>query len=506
MDVFSQLLNGFQVVFQPVNFLYCFIGVFVGQLIGVLPGIGPVGAMSVLLPATFGVPPVTGVIMLSGIYYGAMYGGTITSVLVNIPGEAATAITCLDGYQMAKKGRAGPALGIAAMGSFIGGTVSLIFLMLLVYPLAEIAVKFGPPEYFALMCMGLTVVAYLAKGSLIKAIIMAILGLVLGCIGTDIISGKIRFVFGIEKLSDGLDIVPLAMGLFGISEVLTNIEKPFKRRIFETGKIKHLLPNIEDWKRSLRPIIRGTFIGFFLGILPGGGSILSSFVSYSTEKRISKHPEDFGWGAIEGVAGPETANNAATAGAFIPLLALGIPPNVVMAILLGALLIHGITPGPLFIKQHPDVFLGTIASMYIGNGMLLLLNLPLIGIWVRVLKIPIRILFPLILLFCLIGSYAVNNSVFDIIVMIIFGVVGYILRKFKYEEAPLLLAFILGPMLEQAFRQSLVMSSGDLSIFLIRPISCIAILLSFALLFSTVFNVFWKARTKISKIENNNND
>lgn len=494
MDIFSNLLFGFKIVLEPINFLYCFIGVFVGQLIGVLPGIGPAGAMSILLPVTFGVSPVTGVIMLAGIYYGAMYGGTITSVLVNIPGEAATVITCLDGYQMAKKGKAGPALGISAMGSFIGGTFSLILLTFLVYYLAEIALKFGPPEYFALMCMGMTIVAYLAKGSVIKAIIMALFGLILGCVGTDLISGKLRFELGIPKLSDGIDIVPLAMGLFGISEILTNIEKPFKRVIFETGKIKHLFPNIDDWKRSIRPIIRGTFIGFFLGILPGGGSILSSFVSYSTEKRFSKHPEEFGYGAIEGVAGPETANNAATAGAFIPLLALGIPPNVIMALLLGALLIHGITPGPLFIKQHPDVFLGTVASMYIGNGMLLFLNLPLIGLWVKVLKVPFRILFPLILLFCLIGAYSINNSVFDILVMVFFGVIGYILRKYDYEEAPLLLAFILGPMLETAFRQSLVMSNGKLSIFFTRPISLLAILLSVALIASTAFGKFFRSK------------
>lgn len=501
MDIFPNLLYGFQVVLQPINFLYCFVGVFVGQLIGVLPGIGPVGAMSILLPATFGVSPVTGVIMLAGIYYGAMYGGTITSVLVNIPGEAATVVTCLDGYQMAKKGRAGPALGMSAMGSFIGGTFSLILLVFLVYPLAEAALKFGPPEYFALMCMGMTVVAYLAKGSFIKAVIMAILGLILGCVGTDIISGRLRFVFGISELSDGIGIVPLAMGLFGISEVLTNIERPFKRMIVQTTKIKDLLPNLQDWKRCIGSIVRGSFIGFFLGVLPGGGSILSSFVSYSTEKRVSKHPEEFGRGAIEGVAGPETANNAATGGAFIPLLALGIPPNVVMALLLGALLIHGIAPGPLFVKQHPDVFLGTIASMYIGNGMLLFMNLPLIGIWVRVLKVPFRILFPLILLFCLIGSYAVHNSVFDILVMIVFGVVGYVLRKFEYEEAPLLLAFILGPILEQAFRQSLIMSGGELSIFFTRPISCVALILSIVLFTSTGFGAFRKARATVTQIE-----
>jgi putative tricarboxylic transport membrane protein len=500
MEIFSNLLYGFKIVLDPTNFLYCFIGVLVGQLIGVLPGIGPVGAMAILLPATFDVSPVTGVIMLAGIYYGAMYGGTITSVLVNIPGEAATVVTCLDGYQMARKGRAGPALGISAIGSFLGGTFSLIALVFLVYPLAEAAIKFGPPEYFALMCLGMTIVAYLAKGSLIKAVVMALIGLILGCVGTDIISGRLRFVFGIPELSDGIGIVPLAMGLFGISEILTNIERPLKEKVLYTTRLRHLLPSREDWRKSTGPMMRGSIIGFFLGILPGGGSILSSFVSYSTEKRLSKNPEEFGRGTIKGVAGPETANNAATSGAFVPLLALGIPPNVVMALLLGALLMHGVTPGPLFMKQHPDIFLGIIASMYIGNAMLLLMNLPIVGLWVRVLKIPFQILFPLILLFCLIGSYSIRNSFFDILVMLIAGIVGYILRKFDYEEAPLLLAFILGPMLEQAFRQSLIMSNGELSIFFTRPISCIALVLAIGLFLSNFIGVFRKGRDMIVRL------
>lgn len=500
MDIFSNLIYGFQVVLDPINFLYCFMGVFVGQLIGVLPGIGPVGAMSILLPATFDVSPVTGVIMLAGIYYGAMYGGTITSILVNIPGEAATVVTCLDGYQMAKKGRAGPALGIAAFGSFIGGTFSLVLLVFLIYPLAEAALRFGPPEYFALMCMAMTIVAYLAMGSLLKAIIMAVIGLILGCVGTDVISGRLRFVFGMAELADGIGIVPLAMGLFGISEILTNIERPLKNITIHAAKIRNLLPNLSDWKASLGPILRGSFIGFFLGILPGGGSILSSFVSYSVEKRLSKTPPDFGKGNIKGVAGPETANNAATSGAFIPLLALGIPPNVVMALLLGALLMHGITPGPLFINEHPEVFLGLIASMYLGNAMLLIMNIPIIGLWVRVLKIPFRILFPLILLFCLIGGYSIRNSIFDIFVMLASGVAGYVLRKFDYEAAPLLLAFILGPMLEQAFRQSLIMSNGKLSIFFTRPISCVAIILALVLLFSNLTSALRKARGSVTRI------
>ena len=499
MDIFVNLMMGFRLILEPINFLYCFIGVFVGTLIGVLPGIGPVGTMAILLPTTYGVPPVTGVIMLAGIYYGAQYGGSITSILVNIPGEASSIVTCLDGYQMARKGRAGAALGISALGSFIGGTFSIIALMFLVFPLAKAALKFGPPEYFALMCLGMTVVVYLAKGSIAKGVIMAILGLILGCVGTDV-TGKLRFEFGIPELSDGIDLIPLVMGFFGISEVLTNLDKPAGKRIVFESKVKNLLPNLEDWKKSIGPIIRGSFLGFFLGILPGGGSILSSFVSYSTEKRISKHPEEFGKGAIEGVAGPETANNAATGGSFVPLLALGIPPNAVMAILLGALLIHGVTPGPLLITKHPEVFWGTIASMYLGNGMLVLLNLPLIGIWVKMLKVPYGILFPLILLFTIIGAYSVRNSTFDLMLMVFFGVVGYILRKFGYEEAPLVLAFILGPLLETAFRQSLIISNGKLSIFFIRPISCIALVLSIALFISVGVGVLGKARGKVTEI------
>jgi putative tricarboxylic transport membrane protein len=501
MDIVSNLLFGFQTAFQPLNFLYCFVGVFVGTLIGVLPGIGPIGTMSILLPVTFGLPPVTGIIMLAGIYYGAMYGGSTTSILVNIPGEAASVITCLDGYQMARQGRAGPALGISAIGSFIGGTFSIVALMFLVTPLAKVAVKFGPPEYFALMCLGITTVTYLARGSLIKAIIMAIIGLILGCVGTDMISGKFRFDFGIPELADGIDLVPLAMGLFGISEVLTNVEKPFKRVVYET-KIKNFLPNRDDWKRSTAPIIRGSFLGFLLGILPGGGAILSSFVSYSVEKRLSKEPERFGKGAVEGVAGPETANNAATGGGFVPLLSLGIPPNAVMAILLGALLIHGVAPGPMLIHDRPDIFWGVIASMYIGNVMLLLLNLPFIGLWVKLLKVPYNILFPLILLFTLIGAYSSNGKIFDLLTMIFFGIVGYVLRKFDYEEAPLLLAFILGPLLEQAFRQSMIMSNGELSIFIARPVSLAALILCVALYVSSGISIFRKTRDTLVEINN----
>jgi len=498
MDILSNLISGFQTILQPMNLLFCFVGVFIGTLIGVLPGIGPVGAMSILLPTTFGISPVSAIIMLAGIYYGAMYGGSTTSILVNIPGESSSVVTCLDGYQMARQGRAGPALGISAFGSFIGGTFSLLALMYLVIPLSRAALKFGPPEYFALVCMSMTVLIYLAKGSVAKAITMVFVGLILSTVGTDVISGIPRFTFGSITLSDGIGLAPLAMGVFGISEVLTNIEGPLEKIIFKT-KIKNLLPNFNDWKRSIGPIIRGSVLGFLLGILPGGGAVIASFISYTVEKKISKHPEEFGKGAIEGVAGPETANNAGAGGAFVPLLALGIPPNVVMAILIGALMIHGVVPGPKLPIEHPEVFWGVIASMYVGNAMLLLLNLPLIGLWVKVLKIPYRILMPLILLFCLIGAYSINNNVVEVIIMVIFGVVGYIMRKFDYEEAPLVLAFILGPLLETNFRHSLIMSDGRLSIFFERPISLVAIVISALLFISTGLSYYQRTKIKISQ-------
>jgi len=496
MDWFASILFGFQITFQPANALYCFIGVFIGTLIGVLPGIGPGGTIAILLPVTFGISPVQAIILLAGIYYGAMYGGSTTSILVNIPGEAASIVTCLDGYQMARNGRAGPALGISALGSFIGGTFSIIILMFLVYPLANVALKFGPPEYFSLMCLGLTIIIYLVKGSVVKAVAMAFFGLILSTVGIDLVSGIPRFTFGSPVLLDGIGIVPLAMGFFGISEVLTNIEGPTERIIFKT-KVGNLLPNREDWKRSTGPIIRGSLIGFLLGVLPGGGGVIASFVSYSTEKRLSKHPEKFGKGAIEGVAGPETANNAGAGGAFVPLFALGIPPNVVLAILWGAFMIHGVAPGPTLIRDHPEIFWGTIASMYLGNVMLLVLNLPLIGVWVKILKVPYRILMPLILIFCIIGVYSLNNNIWEIIIMVIFGTMGYILRKFDYEEAPLILAFILGSMLETAFRQSLVISKGHLSIFLVRPLSCVFLMIAALLFISSGFSHYRRVKAKV---------
>jgi putative tricarboxylic transport membrane protein len=495
MDIFSGLLSGFQIVFQPVNFLYCFVGVFIGTLIGVLPGIGPSGAMAMLLPTTFGLSPVSSLIILAGIFYGAQYGGSTTSILVNIPGEASSIVTTLDGYQMARQGRAGPALGIAAFGSLIGGTFSVIGLMFLALPLAEIAVAFGPPEYFSLICLTMILSVYLSRGSLFKSFIMIITGLILSTVGMDPISGKTRFTFGCGTLIDGIGLVPAAMGLFGISEVLMNLEESLERVIFK-AKIKNLLPSLEDWKKSIGPISRGTLLGFPLGVLPGGGAIIASFVSYSLEKRISRHPEWFGQGAIEGVAGPETANNAAAGGSFIPVLALGIPPNVVMAILMGALIINGITPGPLMLNQYPEVFWGVVASMYLGNIILLLLNLPLIGLWVKLLKVPYRILMPLILLFCLIGSYSLNNNVVEVIIMIIFGVAGYVLRKFDFEVAPLMVAFILGPIWENSWRQSLVMSDGKFSIFLEKPISLVTLALAALVIINALIKYYRKNKRR----------
>jgi putative tricarboxylic transport membrane protein len=485
MDVVTNLLNGFGVALEPMNLLVCFIGVFVGTLIGVLPGIGPLGAIALMLPSTFYIPPESALIMLAGIYYGAMYGGSTTSILINIPGEAASVVTCIDGHQMAKSGRAGPALGISAFGSFIGGTITVFLLAVLAPPLAKLALRFGPPEYFALMVLGLSVLVYLANGPVLKAMITAAFGMVLGIVGTDVISGRSRFTFGFFELDDGIGIIPVVMGLFGISEVLLNVERKLERSIAAV-KLKGLLPSLQDWKESFGPILRGTFLGFFLGILPGGGSIISSFASYAMEKKLSRTPEKFGHGAIAGVAGPETANNSATGGAFIPLLTIGIPTNGVMALMLGALVIHGLQPGPLIMKEQPALFWGTIASMYLGNTMLLLLNLPFIGVWVQILKVRYTILFPFILLFCLIGVFGVNYSLLDMWMMLIFGVFGYILRKLEYEMAPLVLALILGPMFENALRQSLIIFNGNPLVFFTRPISAAFLVAALMLLMSNL--------------------
>jgi putative tricarboxylic transport membrane protein len=496
----DNILYGFQVTFQPINFLFCGIGVFVGSLVGVLPGIGPAGAMALLLPATYKFSPTSTIILLAGIYYGVQYGGSTTSILINIPGEASSVITCIDGYQMARQGRAGPALGIAAIGSFIAGTIANIGLMFVAVPLSKAALSFGPPEYFALMCTGLLIVTYLAQGSILKAIIMALAGIILGSIGLDAITGLPRFTFGIDELTDGVGIIPLVMGLFGISEILQNLEESLEREVFK-AHVKNLWPSLKDWIEAKWAIVRGSLIGFVLGILPGGGAVIATFVSYAVEKKVAKHPEKFGKGAIEGVASPESANNAAAGGSLIPLLSLGIPPNPIMAIFFSALIIHGIQPGPLLIKQHPDLFWGLVASLYLGNFLLLILNLPLIGIWVKLLKIPYKLLFPLILLFCLIGAYTLNNLSFDLYVMIFFGVMGWIMRKFGYEAAPLIMAYILGPMLENALRQSLLISGGSFLIFITRPISGIALGFTFLLLLSNIFPYIKKRREEYEKFE-----
>jgi putative tricarboxylic transport membrane protein len=496
MDVLQHLFSGFTVALQLHNLFFCFLGVLLGTVVGMLPGIGPIGTMSILLPITFHMSPVSSIIMLAGIYYGAMYGGTITSVLVNIPGEAASVVTCLDGYQMARQGRAGPALGIAAMGSFIAGTLGLVGLMFFAEPLSELGLKFGPPEYFSAVLLGLTLVIYLTHGSALKGFIMMILGLIFSCVGLDEISGTARMTYETMYLWDGIALVPLAMGLFGISELFVNIEKTVIVEVL-TKKIENIYPTVQDWIKVKWSLIRGTIIGFFLGILPGGGPVVASFVCYSVEKRISKTPEEFGKGAIEGVASPESANNSAVSGAFIPFLTLGIPPNVTMAMLYGAFLIHGLSPGPFFINEHPDVFWGLVSSMYIGNGMLLVLNLPLIPLWVKILKVRYDILFPIILLFCIIGSYSVRSNVLDVFVMMVFGIVGYLFGKFGYEPAPLMLAYVLGPMFEKNLRQSLLMSQGDFSIFFTRPISAVAFIAAILFFISSFYFFFSKKRENI---------
>jgi len=485
-NIIQNGLYGFQVAIQPINLIYCFFGARIGTLVGVLPGLGPAAAIALLLPSTFKATPVSAIIMLAGIFYGAQYGGSTTSILVNIPGEASSVVTCLDGHQMALRGRAGPALGIAAFGSFIAGTFAVIALTLLGPLLAGIALRFGPPEFFSLMVVGIMILTFLSSGSMIKALMMAAVGIILGGIGMDSISGKYRFTFNMQILLDGVGLVPVVMGLFGISEVLENLETEIRRDIL-TGKVKNLLPNLKDWAESIWAIIRGAVLGFFLGIIPGGGAIVASFASYAIEKKVSKRPKEFGKGAIAGVAGPEAANNAAAGGAFIPLLTLGIPSNAVMAILLGALMIHGLQPGPLLMTRAPDIFWGTIVSMYIGNGMLLVLNLPLIPLWVMVLRVPYYILYPLILLFCLIGSYSIGNNAGDVLLMLTFGIAGYLMRKFRYDAPPLILALVLGGELEASFRQSLMLSRGTFSIFVTRPIALGFLIVAILLLVVPIF-------------------
>lgn len=489
MELLSSLLIGFDVALAPKNLLFCFVGVLTGTLVGVLPGLGPVATVSLLLPITFYMEPVSAIIMLAGIYYGAMYGGSTTSILVNLPGEAASVVTAIDGYQMARKGRAGVALGISAIGSFIGGVAGILGLIFVAPRLSEFALSFGPPEYFALTVFGLTLLSYLSAGPMSKAFAMAGIGLFLGTIGVDGLHGTARFTFDTMTLSDGVNLIPVVMGIYGIGEVLHNVDQNTSREVFAT-RIGKLLPTMKDWAEAKWAVVRGTGIGFLLGLLPGGGAIIASFVSYATERRLSKTPEQFGQGAISGVAGPETANNAATSSAFIPLLTLGMPANAVMAILMGALMVHGVRPSPTLIQEHGQLFWGVVASMFVGNLMLVVLNLPLVGIWVRLLRVRYTVLMPMILLFCVIGAYTMKGNVADIYLMALFGVIGYLMKKYRYDAAPLVLGLVLGPLMEESLRRSLLISQGSAAIFFERPISVAILALALVLVGSSVVPAF----------------
>jgi len=490
-ETLHNLYLGFSVALTPNILLYAFVGCIIGTLVGVLPGVGPLAGISLLLPATFGLNATSAIVLLAGIYYGAMYGGSTTSILMRIPGEAASVMTCIDGYAMTRKGRGGPALAVAAAGSYVAGTVSVVALMVLAPPLASFALRFGPPEYFSLLLLGLLVLAYMSGGSMLKSLAMAALGLLLGMIGIDPMTGFSRFTYGLVELGDGIGVVPVAVGLFGLSEILLTAGQPTAPEVIKP-RLRELLPSREEWRASLGPIGRGTVLGFLIGIIPGSAHIISSFVSYAVERRLSKHPERFGQGAIEGVAGPESANNSATSGAFVPMLALGVPSGPIPAVMIAAMMVHGISPGPLLIAQQPELFWGFIASMYVGNIMLLILNLPLVGIFINVLRIPFRLLYPAILVFCILGVYAVNGSVVDVGIMTAMGALGYVLRKFDFETAPIVLGLILAPMLEMSFRQSLSMSSGSYSIFVTRPIAAAMLMVAVALLLLNIFPLVMK--------------
>jgi putative tricarboxylic transport membrane protein len=488
MESLSNILTGFQVALTPMHLLYCFYGVLLGTLIGVLPGLGPVATIAMLLPITFYLPPEAALIMLAGIYYGAQYGGSTTAILVNLPGESSSVVTCLDGYAMARKGRAGPALGMAALGSFFAGCFATLLLAVAAPPLTEVALSFGPAEYFALMVLGLVATVVLAQGSLIKAFAMIFLGLQLGLIGTDINSGVQRYSFGLPDLADGLNFVIVGMGIYGFGEIVANLEQRSERTVMETA-IGRLLPTGDDLRRSWKPMLRGTALGSFLGILPGGGATLSSFAAYTLEKRLADDPSRFGQGAIEGVAAPEAANNAGAQTSFIPMLTLGIPSNAVMALMVGAITIQGISPGPQVMTERPELFWGLIASMWVGNLMLVLLNMPMIGVWVRLLSIPYQLLYPAILLFCCIGIYSISNNPTDVIIAALCGLFGYVFVKLGCEPAPLLLAFVLGPMLEENLRRAMMLSRGDPLVFVSSPISLTVLVFALVLLVVTLVPV-----------------
>lgn len=479
MEIFNNLILGLETAFTVTNLMYCLIGVFLGTAVGVLPGLGPTATIAMLLPATFVLPPVSSLIMLAGIYYGAQYGGSTTAILVNLPGESSAVVTAIDGYQMARKGHAGKALAIAAIGSFFAGTVATFILALFAPPLADVALKFGPAEYFSLMVLGLVASVVLASGSLVNAIGMVILGLMLGIVGTDINSGMPRMTFDLPELADGINFVIIAMGMFGLGEILRNLEHEESRSLM-TKKVSGLFPTLNDLKRCIAPIFRGTILGSALGILPGGGAMLASFASYSLEKKISPNSKEFGQGAIEGVAGPESANNAGAQTSFIPMLTLGIPSNSVMALMIGAMIIQGIQPGPAVMTEQPAMFWGLIVSMWFGNLFLVILNLPMIGLWVRMIMVPYHYLFPAILVFCSIGVFSLNNSEFDVYLMALIGLLGYFALKLNLEAAPMLLGFIIGPMMEEYLRRALLLSRSDPMVFVTRPIS--ATMLGLALL------------------------
>lgn len=496
MDLLSNLSLGFATAASPENLFFCLIGVILGTLIGVLPGIGATATIAMLLPITFQLEPVSSLIMLAGIYYGAQYGGSTTAILINMPGESSSAVTAIDGYQMARAGKAGTALAVAALGSFFAGTVATLLVALFAPPLTAIALKFGAAEYFSLMVLGLVSAIALAHGSILKALAMVVLGLILGLVGTDIYTGTPRFTFGITEYADGLSFVALAVGIFGIAEILRNLEGEQDRTVLG-AKLGRLFPSRADLKRMVAPMIRGTAVGSVLGILPGGGAVLASFASYTIEKRLSDTPEEFGKGAIAGVAGPESANNAGAQTSFIPLLTLGIPANPVMALMVGAMIIQGIVPGPNVASEQPALFWGIIASMWIGNLMLVILNLPLIGLWVKLLKAPYHVLFPVIMAFCSIGVYSVNSNVFDLYAVAFFGLMGYALIKLKCEPAPLLLGFVLGPMLEENLRRAMILGRGDPSIFVTRPISLTLLLLTVVVLVVMLLPAIRKRRDEV---------
>src|ERR1700720_4058201 len=496
-DLLANLWMGFHVAANPYNVLFCLLGALVGTVVGVLPGIGTVATIAMLLPITFGLPPVGALIMLAGIYYGAQYGGSTTSVLVNIPGEATSVITCLDGHQMARQGRAGPALSIAAIGSFFAGCVATVLIAVLGAPLTKLALAFGPAEYFSLMCLGLIFAVVLAKGSVLKAVAMVLTGLLLSMVGSDLETGAGRMTFDIAELADGIGFANIAMGVFGFAEIIRNLELPAESRDIVQAKITGLMPTRKDLIDSAGAIVRGTALGSLLGILPGGGAVIASFAAYTFEKKIAKDPSRFGRGAIEGVAAPESANNAAAQTSFIPLLTLGIPPNAVMALMVGAMTIHGIVPGPQVMTKQPELFWGLICSMWIGNLMLVIINLPLVGLWVPLLRVPYRMLFPAILIFCAIGVYSINNSPTDVVIAAMFGVIGFWLIKHEFEPAPMLLGFVLGPLMEENLRRAMLIARGDPTTFVTRPISGTLIGLAVLLLILAVLPMIAKKREEV---------